>query len=338
MFAGLHAAARTDVLYAVFKDQFVFSLVSRSTWHSSDQVSQLQNIQDNYMNDYIKKDILLWIRERGFQTLPSVRIPTQPYADHSVLIGVFLRQLKLIFSNSVSDTFHFPLLPDNWDNFHWILSNTIKRFPIQAESECETLITGADSFTSNGRLIMNESAEIDNYFVASGFNGHGIALAGVVYGEVLGYECPLFFKPDEVRKKDLCKQGTFGKACHMYAMRLTHTSEDGFMFFIPSEKNFVGKEALLKQRQDVIEILSGEPIYRNGEFCGLVTSAVHGFTLGKQICLGLVPAPSSEKITVSYILGATYEIDIATKRFKARPNVYQPTEMISTNSQYVSIL
>ncbi|CAF1428481.1 unnamed protein product [Adineta steineri] len=26
MFAGLHAAARTDVLYAVFKDQFVFSL------------------------------------------------------------------------------------------------------------------------------------------------------------------------------------------------------------------------------------------------------------------------------------------------------------------------
>ncbi|CAF1340127.1 unnamed protein product, partial [Adineta steineri] len=48
--------------------------------------------------------------------------------------------------------------------------NTIKRFLILPESECEMLITGADSFTPDGRLIMNESAEIDNYFVASGSN------------------------------------------------------------------------------------------------------------------------------------------------------------------------
>lgn len=38
-------------------------------------------------------------------------------------------------------------------------------------------------------------------------------------------------------------------------------------------------------------------------------------------------APPSEKATPNYIRGATYEIDIATKRFKARPNIYQPTEM-----------
>ncbi|CAF0812460.1 unnamed protein product [Adineta steineri] len=104
-------------------------------------------------------------------------------------------------TNGVPDTFHFSLLLDNWDNF--------------PESECETLITGGDSFTSNGRLIMNESVEINNYFVATGSNGHGIALVGVVYGEVLGYERPLFLKPDEARKKDfedLSKQGTFSKA------------------------------------------------------------------------------------------------------------------------------
>ena len=28
---------------------------------------------------------------------------------------------------------------------------------------------------------------------------------------------------------------------------------------------------------------SGEPIYRNGEFCGFVTSTAYGFTLGKQV-------------------------------------------------------
>ena len=28
---------------------------------------------------------------------------------------------------------------------------------------------------------------------------------------------------------------------------------------------------------------SGEPIYRNGEFCGFVTSTAYGYTLGKQV-------------------------------------------------------
>jgi glycine/D-amino acid oxidase-like deaminating enzyme len=42
----------------------------------------------------------------------------------------------------------------------WILSNAIKRFPILGENEYETLITGADSFTPDGRLIINESAEV----------------------------------------------------------------------------------------------------------------------------------------------------------------------------------
>ncbi|CAF1011231.1 unnamed protein product [Adineta steineri] len=78
----------------------------------------------------------------------------------------------------------------------WILINTIKRFPILAENECETLITGIDS-----RLLMNESAEV--------------TLVGRAYGEVLGYERLLFFEPDEVGKQyfeDLSKQDTFDKA------------------------------------------------------------------------------------------------------------------------------
>ncbi|CAF0765440.1 unnamed protein product [Adineta steineri] len=80
----------------------------------------------------------------------------------------------------------------------------------------------------------------------------------------------------------------------------------------------------------VIEILSGEPIYRNGEFSGFVTSTVYDFTFGKQVCLGFVHAPSSEKITVNYIRGATYEIDIATKQLEARLNVYQSAELSPT--------
>ncbi|CAF4164416.1 unnamed protein product [Rotaria sp. Silwood2] len=597
-----------------------------------DRVTSVVTSEGNIKCDIFINCTGMWARELGYRSSPGVRIPTQaceyiclktkpipnfpkdmpivhnpderfyilPLANDSVLIGGFLRESKPIFLNGVPDTFNYSLLPDNWDDFHWILNNAIKRFPILGESEYDTIITGADSYTPDGRLIMNESAEIDNYFVASGTNGNGIAVAGgvgkyiaelihtgntdlstwpidirrfmrlhtnkrflkdrlreipgqqyslkyptygmslyrtgrklrvsalhpklqaagAVFGEVLGYERPLFFNLDESEKseniEDLSKQGTFGKArwfnivkreynacrkgvavidmtsftkyelksanrsvvdflqmlcannidkpigtvihtgmlneqggyendcsvirlddyhfllisptsqstrsmkwlkshvpedgsiflsdvtslytalnvigpkakyllaelsdenfndfarmtcreidvgfvSHIYAMRLTHTGEDGFMLYIPSEyalcvyeqlmeqgkdygiinagyfaqrtlriermyafwgqdidktttpfdlnrefrvsfdKEFIGKEALLRQKKEGIQkrfiqfLLedhdkdadpwpwSGEPIYRNGEFCGFVTSTAYGFTLGKQV-------------------------------------------------------
>ena len=47
----------------------------------------------------------------------------------------------------------------------WILNNALKRLPILGDSEYETLITGADSYTPDGRLIMNESAEVCTFDV-----------------------------------------------------------------------------------------------------------------------------------------------------------------------------
>jgi hypothetical protein len=52
---------------------------------------------------------------------PEERFYIQPLADQSVLIGGFLRESKPIFSNGVPDTFHYSLLPDNWDDFRELL-------------------------------------------------------------------------------------------------------------------------------------------------------------------------------------------------------------------------
>ncbi|CAF4125951.1 unnamed protein product [Adineta steineri] len=114
----------------------------------------------------------------------------------------------------------------------------------KAESECETLIIGADSFTPDGRLIMKESTEVTElirngntnlstwpvhirHFIRLHTNkrffqdrlreisGKQYSMRYPTYGEVLGYEHPLFFKPDETGKQDfedLSKQGTFGIA------------------------------------------------------------------------------------------------------------------------------
>lgn len=42
----------------------------------------------------------------------------------------------------------------------WILSNAIQRFPFLSSAEFKALITGAESFTPDCRLITNESAEV----------------------------------------------------------------------------------------------------------------------------------------------------------------------------------
>jgi len=59
---------------------------------------------------------------------PDERFYIQPLADHSVLIGGFLRESKPIFSNGVLPTFNYSLLPDNWDDFRELLFILLNKF------------------------------------------------------------------------------------------------------------------------------------------------------------------------------------------------------------------
>lgn len=74
----------------------------------------------------------------------------------------------------------------------------------------------------------------------------------------------------------------------------------------------------------------GEPIFRNGQYCGMTTSTAYGFTLDRHVCLGYVEDidPVSGKrniLTSDFILkNAKYEVDIAGKRFPCKAGVYPP--------------
>ncbi len=69
---------------------------------------------------------------------------------------------------------------------------------------------------------------------------------------------------------------------------------------------------------------------RNGAYCGTVTSTAYGYTLDRQVCLGYVQdfAENGEAKIINvndFVLkNATYEIDIAGKRFPARAGIYPP--------------
>lgn len=70
-----------------------------------------------------------------------------------------------------------------------------------------------------------------------------------------------------------------------------------------------------------------EPVYRDGDLVGRLTSAAYGHTLGRTVGLGYVtaPAPGTER---SWFTAGSYEIEVAAERVPARASLrpmYDPT-------------
>ncbi|KAJ8667644.1 hypothetical protein QAD02_009307 [Eretmocerus hayati] len=110
--------------------------------------------------------------------------------------------------------------------------------------------------------------------------------------------------------------------------------------------DFIGRDALLRQKEDgvkrqYVQLLlndhdpdidtwcwGGEPIYRNGKYCGMTTTTGFGFTFRKQVCLGFVQNLDSKGVpqTVSnqFILSGDYEVDIAGIKYHAKCHLHSP--------------
>lgn len=59
----------------------------------------------------------------------------------------------------------------------------------------------------------------------------------------------------------------------------------------------------------------GEPILRNGHYCGQTTTTGYGYTFKKPVCLGFVKNiagdGTEQSVTNEYILSGDYEVEIA---------------------------
>lgn len=111
------------------------------------------------------------------------------------------------------------------------------------------------------------------------------------------------------------------------------------------DTDFIGREALLQQRQDgvtrrfVMLVLEdhdteldlwpwwGEPVYRNDQLAGTTTSSAYSYTLERHVCLGFVSPPLGPEglptaITPDFINRGDYEVDIAGQRYPAKAKLY----------------
>ena len=111
--------------------------------------------------------------------------------------------------------------------------------------------------------------------------------------------------------------------------------EAGLGFAVKFDKpgGFIGRDALLKQKEagltrrlvqfklsDPAPLLyHNEPILRDGEICGYVTSAMYGHSLGGAIGMGYVQ--NKDGVDADYVNSGSYEIEVACEGFKAEASL-----------------
>jgi 4-methylaminobutanoate oxidase (formaldehyde-forming) len=114
--------------------------------------------------------------------LPVLRVPDECayYKEDAgkMLLGAFEPLSKPWGMNGIPDSFEFDQLPEDFDHFEPILENACNRMPVLAEAGIHTFFNGPESFTPDDAYHLGLAPEMDNVWVACGFNSIGIQSAG----------------------------------------------------------------------------------------------------------------------------------------------------------------
>ena len=112
--------------------------------------------------------------------------------------------------------------------------------------------------------------------------------------------------------------------------------EAGLAFAIDWSKPFLGREALLAQKQTGVKrrlailvledsepvLWGGEPIYRNGKAVGYTTSGSYGHSLGGAVGMGYVNEPAG--VTPEFFQTGRFEINVSGRRHPAKAYLRAP--------------
>lgn len=97
-----------------------------------------------------------------------------------LLIGAFEPKAKSLPLNTLPEKFEFGELPEDWDQFELPMTRAIEMIPMLENMGIRHFMNGPESFTPDNRFIVGEAPELNNFFVAAGFNSQGIlSSAGV---------------------------------------------------------------------------------------------------------------------------------------------------------------
>ncbi|MDJ0824037.1 MAG: FAD-dependent oxidoreductase [Rhodobacter sp.] len=116
----------------------------------------------------------------GLTQLPVLRVPDECtyYKEDAgkIMLGAFEPVAKPW--GPIPEGFEFDQLPEDFDHFEPILEMAVNRMPMLAEAGIHTFFNGPESFTPDDAYHLGLAPEMDNVWVAAGFNSVGIQSAG----------------------------------------------------------------------------------------------------------------------------------------------------------------
>ena len=119
---------------------------------------------------------------KGLTRMPVLRVPDECayYKEDAgkMLLGAFEPNAKPWAMDGIPADFEFDQLPEDFDHFEPILEQAVNRMPMLAEAGIHTFFNGPESFTPDDAYHLGLAPEMDNVWVAAGFNSIGIQSAG----------------------------------------------------------------------------------------------------------------------------------------------------------------
>lgn len=118
----------------------------------------------------------------GLTQLPVLRVPDECayYKEDAgkMMLGAFEPVSKPWGMTGIPDSFEFDQLPEDFDHFEPILEMAVNRMPMLGQAGIHTFFNGPESFTPDDAYHLGLAPEMDNVWVAAGFNSIGIQSAG----------------------------------------------------------------------------------------------------------------------------------------------------------------
>jgi heterotetrameric sarcosine oxidase gamma subunit len=140
------------------------------------------------------------------RNMPVVRIPDECtyYKEDAgkLLIGAFEPVAKPWASDGIPEDHAFETLPEDMEHFEPILNDAVRRVALLETAGIALFFNGPESFTPDDRYYLGETPEVQNLYVATGFNSIGIQSSGGA-GLVLSKWIKNGYPPMDVNAADI---------------------------------------------------------------------------------------------------------------------------------------
>ena len=149
---------------------------------------------------------------KDLKQMPVLRVPDECayYKEDAgkFMLGAFEPNAKPWGMEGISENFEFDQLPEDFDHFEPILEMAVNRIPALGEAGIHTFFNGPESFTPDDAYHLGLAPEMDNVWIAAGFNSIGIQSAGGA-GMALAQWITVGKKPFDLGDVDISRMQPF---------------------------------------------------------------------------------------------------------------------------------